>query len=132
MMSRELSSQNSCPNFFAHTDSMALDEGDEVRGCVSRERGLREVRVGRDEVLRRRARIREVAAAAARNRNLTPGYFVMFEHDHAPPARARNRRAHQPGRAPAYDYNVRTHRSKLFVDIHNLREYLSRARARPL
>ncbi len=65
---------------------------------------------------------------------LAPDRLVMLEHDHATPARARHGRAHQPGSAPADDYNVSAHgrRSKLFVDIHNLREYVFRARARPL
>jgi hypothetical protein len=33
----------------------------------------------------------------------------VLKHDDATPARARRGRAHQPGRAPADDYNVRAH-----------------------
>ena len=97
--------------FLVVADAMALDHRDEVALGVTAERGLAEVRVGRDEALGRDLQIGEVAAAAARDQNFGARLRAMFEQQHAPAAPPRANRAHQPGRSGAQHHDVkRLHR----------------------
>lgn len=60
-------------------NTMFFDERDEVRWRVSRQGGLREVFVGTDEIFGVAMNVREVAAAAARDKNLLADAIGAFE-----------------------------------------------------
>ena len=87
-------------------DAVPVHQVDEVVLGVARQGRLAEVRIGRQEGLRRRPEIGEVAAPAARDQDLLADRVGMIEHQHAPAALAGAQRAHQPGRATAGDDDV--------------------------
>src|SRR3546814_5029185 len=64
---------------------------------VAAERRLREVRIARQEAVRRRVEIGEIAPAAARNQDLRPHPVGMVEQKDIPATLAGGQRAHQPG-----------------------------------
>ena len=80
---------------------MPLDQRDEIVLRVAVERRLVEMRIGRDEPVRRAIEIGEVAAPAAGDQDLRAGLVEMVEQQHLEPALARGQRAHQPGGAGA-------------------------------
>jgi hypothetical protein len=70
--------------FFVVGDSVFFDQRDEVRGCVTSQGGLGEVRIFGKEVFRLAVKIREVAAAAAGDENFFADFFgALEEHDTA-------------------------------------------------
>jgi hypothetical protein len=74
------------------------------------------VRVARDEVGGGRVDVREVAAPAAGNLYLPPDPLVVLQNDHAPPAPARLKRAHQPRRPAADYYHIDFHEKIIHMD----------------
>ena len=66
-------------------------------------------RVIRDEVVRRRVEIREIAAAATGDPDFLADGFVMFEDGNAAAALTRLNGAHQAGGASADDDNIEIH-----------------------
>jgi len=85
---------------------MALDQRDEVGRRVACQCGFAEVRIGGEEILRRRAEIGEVAAPAAGHQDLLADAVRVFDDEHAPSALPGGDRAHQPGCAAADDQSI--------------------------
>ena len=85
---------------------MPLHHVEEVARRVACQRGAAEVRIGRQEPLRRAVQIGEVAAPAAGNQDLLAGLARMVQHHHAPPAPAGGDCAHQAGGARAEDDDI--------------------------
>ena len=82
-------------------DAVFLDQRDEVAGRVAGERGLREVRVGGEEVLGCAVEVGEVAAAAAGDEDLFADAIGMIEKEDAAAALACLDGSHKPCRACA-------------------------------
>ena len=80
-------------------DAMALDQRDEIMLRVAVERRLVEMRIGREEPVRRAMQVGEVAAPAARDQDFRADLVGMIEQQDLAAALARGERAHQPGRA---------------------------------
>src|SRR5690606_16332670 len=87
-------------------DSMSFDQCEKVVRRKAAERGLREMRIGRNEPVGRGVDVGEVAAPAARDQDLLAGLVGVVEQQHAAPARTRLRSAHQPGRSGAEHYRI--------------------------
>ena len=91
---------------FVEGDAMLLHQRDKVMLGVARQRRAREMRIGREEALRRAARIGEVAAPAAADEDLLPRLLGVVEQQHAAPALPRAHRAEQPRRAGAEHHHI--------------------------
>src|SRR5690606_22037222 len=89
-------------------DSVALHQGQEILRREAAQRRFGEVRVGGNEPVGRGMDVGEVAAPAARDQDLLARRVGAVEHQHAQAARARLRRAHQPGRPGSQHYRVVT------------------------
>jgi hypothetical protein len=87
--------------FFMPGDPVAVDQVDEVLRAVAAECALCEMGVGGNVTLGGCAHIGEVAPAAPRNQDLPADFGGMVDHQHPRAPLAGNRRAHQPGPAPA-------------------------------
>ena len=93
-------------------DAVALDQRDEVRRRVARQRRAAEVRVRREEVGRRRVAVREVAAPAAGDADLLRHLGRMVEQQHLRAELPGDRRAVKAGRARADDHRVEVFRAQ--------------------
>ena len=87
-------------------DAVALQQLEEVRGRVARERRATEVRIGGQELRRRGLAVREVAPSAAGDADLLGDTLGVVEQQHAQTALAGHRGAEQAGRARADDDRV--------------------------
>src|SRR5690606_20533140 len=87
-------------------DAMALDQLDEVRGGMARQRRLAEMGVGRQVVRWRGAGVGEIAAPAAGHQDLLADLVRVLDHQHPQAALACGERAHEPGCAAADDDGV--------------------------
>jgi hypothetical protein len=86
-------------------DSVAFDKLQKVSGLIERQRGLGEVGIGRDEVLRRAMDIGEVATASAGDENFSARLRVVFEEKDATVALSGYCGAHETGCAcTQHDY----------------------------
>lgn len=89
------------------TDAVLLDERNEIRRRVAGQRGLGEVRIGRNKILRRAVNISEIASAAARDQNLLAQAVGVLEHGCAAAALAGLDGAHQAGSPASENYCVK-------------------------
>jgi hypothetical protein len=87
-------------------DPMLFYERDKVRGSVTSERGLAEVRVGRDEVFRARMNVGEVTTATAGDFNLLASSVGTFQQQDFAPALARFNRTKKTGSSCADDDDI--------------------------
>ncbi len=87
-------------------NAMALDEVDEIAGCIAGKRGLAEMRILRQEILRARMDVGEVAPPAARDADLFARRLGMIEDHDAAPAFARFDRTHHAGSTGTDDHYV--------------------------
>src|SRR5690606_23484157 len=87
-------------------NAVALDQLDEVRRRVARQRRLAEVRVRGDVVAGAGAGVGEVAASAAGHEDLLADAVGVLEHARAQPAATGGDRAHEAGGAAADDQDV--------------------------
>jgi hypothetical protein len=69
--------------FFVVGNSVLFHESDEIGGVVAGESGLGEVRIFGKEMLRLGVKIREIAAAAAGDKDFLADFFGAFEKDDA-------------------------------------------------
>ena len=65
--------------FFVVGDMVFFDQGDEIGGRVTRQRGFGEVRVGRKKVFRLAMKVGEIAAAAAGDEDFLADTVSVFE-----------------------------------------------------
>jgi hypothetical protein len=91
-------------------DAVLLHQRDKVPRREAGQRGLREVRILTEKVFCLRSHVGEVAAAAARDQNLPPHAFAVFEQQHAAAALAGLEGTHHPGRTRAQHHHVVLHR----------------------
>ena len=63
-------------------DSVLLDQSDEIRRRVSRQRGLTEMRVGREEIVGPAMQIGKVTAAASGDEDLLADTVGVLQHGH--------------------------------------------------
>ena len=84
-------------SFFVVGNGMAFDQGDEIGGCVAGQRRFGKVRVRGDEIFRAAMKIREIAAAAAGDKDFFAGTRGAFKDGNAPPALPCFDGAHQAG-----------------------------------
>jgi hypothetical protein len=82
-------------------DAVALHQSDEIMLRVAIERGFVEMRIGRDEAIRRAMQIGEVAASATRDQDFRADFVGVVEQQHLAAALSRGERAHQPRGARA-------------------------------
>ena len=87
---------------------MLLDQGDEVRGRILRQRRLREVRVRGEKIVRCTVEVCEITAPAAGDENLLANTIGALKYCDAAPAFAGLHRAHQSGRASPENQGVIT------------------------
>ena len=92
--------------FLVVRDAMLLDQSDEVRRRVPRQRGFREVRIGGDEILRAAIQVCEIAAASAGDENFLAGAIGPLQDRDAPAALAGLDRAHQSRSAGAQNQGI--------------------------
>src|ERR1700757_5079371 len=85
---------------------MFLDESYKICGGVAGERGLCEVRIRGEEIIRGGMHVSEIAAAAAGDQNLLADSIGTFQHQHAPPALAGLNGAHQASSAASKNDDV--------------------------
>lgn len=83
-----------------------LDQRNEIRWRVARQRRLSKMRIGGEKVLRPTMEIGEIASASARDKNLFSDPVGGFEHNDPTPSLAGFDRAHEAGSATAEDKNV--------------------------
>src|SRR5690606_14884439 len=87
-------------------DAVAFDQLDEVPRGVARQRGLAEVRVGREVVCRAGTGVGEIAAPAAGHQDLLADLVGVLDHDRAQAAAAGGDGAHEPGGTAADDEDI--------------------------
>ena len=85
--------------FLVPLDSVPLDQFKKVLRLVERQRGLRKMRILRDEVCRRAVNVGEVAAPAAGDQDLSPRLRIVLQQQNSPASLSRNSRTHQSRRA---------------------------------
>src|ERR1700675_2066870 len=78
-----------------------LDQGNKVSGRVTRQRRLREMRIGRNKIFWPAIQVGEIVPAAARNQDLLADVLGALKHQHAATPLTCFDGAHQPGRARA-------------------------------
>ena len=72
--------------FLVKRNAMLFDQLYKIGGRIAGERRLREVRVSRNKILRARVEVGEIAAAAARDKNLLADPVCALEHDNPAPS----------------------------------------------
>jgi hypothetical protein len=87
--------------FFVISDSISLDQRDEITGRVAGERRSGEMWVGGEEAVGCAVEVGEVAAAAAGDEDLFADAIGMIENNDAPAALAGSDGSHEPGRSRA-------------------------------
>ena len=87
-------------------DVVAIDQLDEVRRGVARQRRLGEMRVGRKVAVGRGVDIGKVAPPAAGDQDLAANFIIVIEQQHPPSALAGGGGAEQPGGAGTEDDGV--------------------------
>src|ERR1017187_5178065 len=87
-------------------DAVALHHPEKIARREPGERGLGEVRVAREEVIRRGVPVGEIAAPATGDEDFAPDLRVMLQQDDAPAAPGRLNSAHQAGGTRSDDHSV--------------------------
>ena len=95
--------------FFMPRDAVAVDQRDEVRGRVPRERRATEFGIARQKIGRRAMDVGEVAAAATRDPDLLADDREMLDQRHPAAAPRGSRGAHHACGTGADDDNVEFH-----------------------
>jgi hypothetical protein len=85
---------------------MFLNERDEIGRSVTRERRLRKVRIGRDEVFGLAMKIREITASPTGDEDLFANAFGKIDKGNSPAPFTGFDRANQSGGAGSQDYDV--------------------------
>ncbi len=76
---------------------MLFHQRDEIRRRVTRQRGLRKVRIPGDKILWPAMQIREITSPPAANQNFLAHALAVFQYRHAPSAFPSLNRAKQSG-----------------------------------
>ena len=87
-------------------NTVLFDEGKKVAWGVAGKRGLGEVRVGREKILRACIDIGEVASATAGDEDLFARAVSMLEHEDTPPAATCVNSAHEPSSSSSQNEDV--------------------------
>ena len=93
---------------FVIRDAVPLDEPDEIRRRVARQRRFREVRIGREEVVGPRVQVGKVGAASSGDQDLLARPLRALQHSDAASAAAGFDRGHQACRARSEDEDIET------------------------
>ena len=88
------------------SDTVLLDECDEMRRRVARERTAAEIRILRQVIRRSGIRVGEVAATSAGDTDLLADDVIVLDQQHAASALACDRRAHHAGGTGADDDDI--------------------------
>ena len=105
-------------SLFVVGDAVPLDERDEIRRLVTRQRRSAKSRLPGKVILRPGVQVREVAASTPGDQDFLADAFRPFEHTHPPSSCSGDGRAHQPRRPRAKDQHVVNVRRGPTVVIH--------------
>jgi len=93
---------------FVIRDAVPLHELDKIRRRVTRQRRLRKVRIGREEVVGPREQVGKVCAASSRDEDLFARALRTLQHRDTAPAAGGFDRSHQACRARSEDEDIKT------------------------
>ena len=98
MICGDLPSQNSCPSVFScQADAVARQQVQKIPLGIAAERGFAEMRIGRQEIVRPRMQVGEIAAPAARDADFLARGLGVVNHQNTRPGMGGAHHAGGPG-----------------------------------